>query len=126
MLLISLFISITSAESSAISVPSLILIAILAFVKAGASFIPSPTIATNLPSLIKSAMYLSLSCGRALAMTSLIPTSLAIIPAVIGLSPVNIYTSILFLPNSLIAFFTSFLIVSRTPINASTFLFSIT
>ncbi len=55
---------------------------------AGASFVPSPVIATSLPSACSRLMSVILSSGVAWARKSSTPASLAIEAAVSGLSPV--------------------------------------
>ena len=67
-----------SADSNAISVPVAIAISTLACVKAGASFIPSPAMATTLPCAWSSLMIRDLSCGKISALTESIPICLAI------------------------------------------------
>ena len=86
-----LFISTTSAASIAISVPAPIAIPISARAKAGASFIPSPTIAVfeSSDSFLTTA---SLPSGSTPAMTSSIPACFAIALAVRSLSPVSMTT----------------------------------
>ncbi len=61
-----------------------------AWASAGASLVPSPVIATSLPSACSRRMRRILSSGVAWARKSSTPASLAIAAAVIGLSPVII------------------------------------
>ncbi len=61
--------------------------------RAGASFIPSPTIATILPSSCNLFISLALSPGSTSANTRFIPTCFAIAFAVLSLSPVIMITS---------------------------------
>ena len=82
-----------SAESIATSVPAPIAIPISAFVSAGASLIPSPTIAT-LPCFCSSEITASFPSGFTPATTRSTPATLAIALAVRSLSPVNITTCI--------------------------------
>ena len=89
----SLFISTTSAEEIATSVPAPIAIPTSARASAGASLMPSPTIATLRPAACFSRTMRSLSCGRTSAMTSRTPSSDAIAAAVFLLSPVKSVTS---------------------------------
>ena len=84
-----LFIKTTSAASMAISAPAPIAIPTSAEVRAGASFMPSPTI-TTLPCFLRFLITLSLPSGRTPAMTSLMPALFAIAFAVFSLSPVSI------------------------------------
>ena len=84
-----LFIRTISAASIAISVPAPIAIPTSARVSAGASFIPSPTIAT-LPRLFNFRIVSSFPSGRTPAITSSTPTCFPIAFAVRSLSPVSI------------------------------------
>ena len=67
-----LFISTTSAASMAISVPAPMAIPMSALVRAGASLMPSPTMAT-LPFSFRARMTLSFPSGSTPAMTSSTP-----------------------------------------------------
>ena len=60
-----------------------------AWASAGASFVPSPVIATRWPSACSARMKRILSSGFASAMKSSTPASRAIVAAVRGLSPVT-------------------------------------
>ena len=86
----SLRISTISALSIAMSVPLLRAIPTSAAASAGASLIPSPTIAVFLCVAASEAIAFSLSCGRSSATASSILTVVAMALAVILLSPVNI------------------------------------
>ena len=90
----SLFISTISADSIATSVPAPIAIPTSALASAGASLIPSPTIATLCPCSCSCRTFSSLSCGSTSAITVLMPTCFLIASAVLALSPVSIMTSI--------------------------------
>ena len=92
----------------------------MAFTKAGASFIPSPTIITFLPLETKSLIVLAFFFGKTLDITLVIPNSPAIIFAVTSLSPVNIITSMLLSLNFLITSFILSLTISLTPIRPIT------
>ena len=81
----------TSAASMAISVPAPMAIPISALVRAGASFIPSPTIIT-LPDFMSSLIFSSFPSGRTPAITSSTPTCLPMAFAVFSLSPVSMIT----------------------------------
>ena len=87
------FINTTSAESIAISVPAPMAIPTFARVKAGASLIPSPTIAT-LPCSCNFLISFSFPFGEIPAMTSLTPAIFPIAFAVLSLSPVIMTTLI--------------------------------
>ena len=63
-----------------------------AWARAGASLMPSPTIATTCPSAWRAATRSALSAGRTSAMTWSMPTSAATVWAVAALSPVTIQT----------------------------------
>ena len=76
----------------AMSVPLPMAIPTSALASAGASLIPSPTIATTLPSRCRDRMASSFCSGRSPATKRSIPTSLAIAAAVRWLSPVSIIT----------------------------------
>ena len=110
----------------ATSVPSLTLIPIVAFTKAGASLIPSPTIITFLPLLVRSLITEAFFFGKTLEITLVIPNSSAIDSAVTSLSPVNIITSILLSLNLVITSFILDLTISLTPIRPITIPSSIT
>jgi len=114
------FISTTSAESIAISVPLDIDTPISAVTKLTLSFIPSPHIMTK-PFCFSFLISSAFCFGNTFAITFSIPNCLAIAFAVFSLSPVSIITSIfLFLSFSTIFLLSSF-IVSFTPINAIIF-----
>ena len=104
-----LFISTTSAASIATSVPAPIAIPVLALVSAGASFMPSPTIAT-LPYSESKRTFSSLPSGNTFEIILLIPTCLPIALAVSSLSPVIITTE----TPILFRFSTACLLVSLT------------
>ena len=110
-----LFTSTISAESIAISVPLPIAMPMSALVNAGASFIPSPTIATFSSCEISLTTF-SLSSGRSSKNTSSTPTFFPIYFAVFSLSPVSITAFIPISCNSLIAFMLSSLKLSASPI----------
>ena len=102
----------------AISVPAPIAIPISALVSAGASLIPSPTIAT-LPFFLKLRITLSLPSGKTSAITSFTPACAPIAFAVFSLSPVSITTCIPIFCNFLTACSLSSLIISATAITPS-------
>ena len=77
----------------AISVPAPIAMPTSARASAGASLIPSPTMATFLPCCCKRRISVSLSCGKTSATTRSAPTSFCMACAVRALSPVSITTS---------------------------------
>ncbi|OLS14112.1 MAG: hypothetical protein RBG13Loki_2290 [Promethearchaeota archaeon CR_4] len=81
-----------SPVSIATSVPDPTAIPTLAWARAGASLMPSPTIATMSPRLWISLIFAAFSVGSTSAMTSGIPASRAIASAVFRLSPVSIMT----------------------------------
>ena len=83
----------TSAASIATSVPAPIAMPTSALVSAGASLMPSPTIAV-LPFSARSFITFSLPSGRTLAITSSTPASAAICLAAASLSPDSIITLI--------------------------------
>ena len=83
----------TSAVSIATSVPAPMAIPRSAWARAGASFTPSPTIATFFPALCSSAILLALSPGSTSAITACTPSWAAIRFAVASLSPVSMTTS---------------------------------
>ena len=109
------FISTTSAASMATSEPEPIAIPTLALVSAGASFTPSPAMATT-PFAISSRITLSLSPGSTPAITSSTPACFPIASAVTGLSPVSITTLMPMLCSSSIPRGLSSLMVSATAI----------
>ena len=74
--------------SFAACVPVFIAMPTSAWASAGASFVPSPVIATRLPFACSARMSASLSSGVASARKSSTPASRAIVAAVSGLSPV--------------------------------------
>ena len=78
------------AASFAAWVPEFIASPTFAWASAGASLVPSPVIATNLPSACCLRITSILSSGVASAMKSSTPASSAITDAVIRLSPVSI------------------------------------
>ncbi len=78
------------AASFAAFVPEFIATPTLACASAGASFVPSPVIATTLPSRCAFRITSSLSSGLLSAMNESTPASSAIAAAVNGLSPVHI------------------------------------
>ncbi len=97
-----LFISTTSAASMATSVPAPMAMPISAEVRAGASLMPSPTMAT-LPFFLRSRITASLPSGRTPAMTSSTPASEPMAFALLSLSPVSITTWMPMLCSLLIA-----------------------
>ena len=97
-----LFINTISAASIATSVPAPMAIPMSALVSAGASLMPSPTIATFPPDL-SCLITSSLPSGKTPAITSSVPTCLLIALAVLSLSPVTITTFMSMFCNSLIA-----------------------
>ena len=99
----SLCINTISADSIATSVPVPIAIPISAWASAGASLMPSPTIATFFPSAWSAATCSALSSGSTSLKTRSIPTCFAIASAVRLLSPVIITTSMPILCSSAIA-----------------------
>ena len=117
----SLLIKTISADSIATSVPLPMAIPISAWAKAGASFIPSPTMATNLFSSWSFLTSLDLSCGKTSAKTLSIPTWEAIALAVFSLSPVIIATSIPISWSFLIALALFSFTISATAIIPATF-----
>ena len=108
-----LFISTTSAASMAISVPAPMAIPISALVSAGASLIPSPTIAT-FPFFFRERITLSLPSGSTPAITWSTPAWAPMAFAVLSLSPVSITTWIPMFLSSLTAWGLSSLITSAT------------
>ena len=74
--------------SLAAAVPVFIATPTSAWARAGASFVPSPVIATRRPSACCSRMMRILSSGLASATKSSTPASAAMVRAVSGLSPV--------------------------------------
>ena len=89
----SLRISTMSADSIATSVPAPIASPTSARTSAGASLMPSPTIATFRPSSCRRRTSRSLSCGSTSATTRSTPTCRPIASAVRALSPVSMTTS---------------------------------
>ena len=89
----SLFISTTSADEIATSVPAPIAMPTSARASAGASLMPSPIMATLRPLPCFSRTIRSLSCGSTSAITSVTPSSDAMDWAVFLLSPVSSVTS---------------------------------
>ena len=113
----------TSAASMATSVPAPMAIPISALVRAGASLIPSPTMAT-LPFSFSFRITLSLPSGRTPAMTSSTPASFPTVFAVRSLSPVSMTTWIPMFWSSRIACGLSSLIISATAMMPTSFSFS--
>ena len=83
-----------SLASMAMSVPFGIETPTSAWARAGASLIPSPTIATTLPALCSARISLTFSCGSTWATTRLIPVAFATASAVDCRSPLSSTTSI--------------------------------
>ncbi|CDC69687.1 uncharacterized protein BN580_00588 [Candidatus Colimorpha enterica] len=110
-----LFMSTASEADAAMSVPAPIAIPVSALVSAGASFIPSPTIAV-LPSRQSFATSFSFPSGRTPAITSVIPTCFATAFAVFSLSPVSMTTRMPISRSCLTASGLSSLITSATAI----------
>ncbi|MNN37600.1 hypothetical protein D3C81_1515570 [compost metagenome] len=77
------------AASLAAVVPLFIAKPTSAWARAGASFVPSPVIATSLPSFCSRRITAILSSGVLSAIKSSTPASRAIVAAVSGLSPVH-------------------------------------
>ena len=117
-----LFISTTSAASIATSVPAPIAMPVSAAVSAGASFMPSPIIAT-LPCALSERMTASFPSGRTPAITSSMPAFLATAFAVRSLSPVSIITRMPIFLSCFTASGLSLFIVSATAIIPSIRLF---
>ena len=86
-----LFMSTTSAASMATSVPAPMAMPVSARVRAGASLMPSPTMAT-LPCSFRRRITASLPSGRTPAMTSSTPACAPMAFAVRSLSPVSMTT----------------------------------
>src|SRR5215208_174540 len=86
-------ISVRSAASIATSVPVPMATPTSALARAGASLMPSPTIATTLPSTCSLRISFSLSSGTTSASTRSMPSSPATDSAVRPLSPVSMTTS---------------------------------
>src|SRR6266542_2965830 len=86
-------ISTTSAVSMATSVPAPMAIPRSAAARAGASFTPSPTMATLVPGFCSPAILLAFSPGSTSAITVRTPSCPAIRRAVASLSPVSMTTS---------------------------------
>ena len=82
-------IRVMSDASIATSAPVPIAMPTSAWARAGASLIPSPTIATSLPRLWSSIIFATFWSGKTSTRTSLIPTRPAIERAVASLSPVR-------------------------------------
>ena len=108
-----LFMSTMSAASMAMSVPAPMAIPMSAEVRAGASLMPSPTMAT-LPFFFRRLMTASLPSGSTPAMTSSTPASAPMALAVRSLSPVSITTWMPMFCNSFTARGLSSLITSAT------------
>ena len=89
----SFFISTMSADSMATSVPAPMAMPTSARARAGASLMPSPTMATFLPLSWIRRISRSLSWGSTSAMTRSTPTCLRMASAVFLWSPVSITTS---------------------------------
>ena len=87
-------INVMSAVSMATSVPLPMAIPTSACARAGASFTPSPTIATRRPSFWAAIIAAALSAGSTPARTCSIPTWAATASATFWLSPVSMSTSI--------------------------------
>ncbi len=102
-----------SLESMAISLPAPMAIPISASVKATASLIPSPTIAT-FPYFLSSLITSCLSRGKAPALTYSMPAFEAMAFAVLSLSPVTMIGVMPSFLNCSTAFFESSLIGSET------------
>ncbi len=88
------FIRTTSADSKATSVPAPMAIPTSDRAKAGASLMPSPTIATVFPCVCRFLITSPLSSGKTSAIAVSIPSSRRTASAVRLLSPVSITTSI--------------------------------
>ena len=86
------FISTTSAESMAMSVPAPMAMPMSARISAGASFTPSPTMATLCPCSCRRRMTASFSVGSTSAMASPMSSCLRMASAVLRLSPVSMTT----------------------------------
>ncbi len=114
------FTSTTSAASSATSVPLPMAIPTSALVKAGASFIPSPTIAT-LPFAFSRRISLSLPSGSISARKLSTPEVFATAFAVLLLSPVSITVWIPIPLSSFIAWAESSFTASATAISPRNF-----
>ena len=110
-----LFIRTTSAASMAISVPAPMAMPISARVSAGASLIPSPTMAT-FPCSFRERITLSFPSGSTPAMTSSTPAWAPMAFAVRSLSPVSITTRMPMFCSSLTARGLSSLMTSATAI----------
>ena len=113
-----LFISTASALSMATSVPAPMATPVSAAVSAGASFMPSPTIAT-LPSFCSSRMTCCLPSGSTPAMVSSTPACAPMAAAVRLLSPVSMTTLMPSFSSSAIASAESRFTVSATAITPS-------
>ena len=117
-----LFIRTTSAASMAMSVPAPMAIPISALVSAGASLIPSPTMAT-FPCSFRARITLSFPSGSTPAITSSTPAWAPMAFAVRSLSPVSITTRIPMFWSSFTARGLSSLITSATAIIPRSFPF---
>ena len=106
----------TQFKAIATSVPVPMAIPTSACASAGASLMPSPTIATIFPSCCNSLILAAFCSGRISASTLTIPTCRAIASAVFLLSPVNITTSKSNLRKALTASGEESLIASAIPI----------
>ena len=115
----ALFISTTSAESIATSVPAPIAMPVSALVSAGASLMPSPTIAV-FPRSCRRRITASLPSGRTPAITSSTDACPPTAPAVRSLSPVSITTRMPISFSSSTASLLSALSVSETAMIPST------
>jgi hypothetical protein len=118
----SLRTKVMSDASIAMSVPVPMAIPTSAAASAGASLIPSPTMATTRPSLQSLSTSFALSSGRTSAKTFSIPACFAMKSAVRRLSPVNITTSIPSFLSSRIASLDVSFSVSATPMMPAVFL----
>ena len=112
--------SVMPAASMATSVPPPMARPMSACARAGASLMPSPTMATTRPSACSSFTLLALSCGSTSAKKRLMPTCSATLAAVCWLSPVIITTSMPWSCNALMAAWLDSRTVSATPISAAT------
>ena len=116
----SLFISTISADSIAISCPAPIAIPTSAVVRAGASFIPSPIMATFLPCSCNSLIIVALSSGISCDLTCEMPSFFCIALAVFSLSPVSITVSMpAFLKPSIASALVSFILSAMNRMPAS-------
>ena len=85
-------ISVTDAASAAMSVPEAMAMPTSACASAGASFNPSPAIATRRPSRCNDLIASTFPSGSTSAITSSMPTCFAIASAVARRSPLSITT----------------------------------